>query len=146
MGYACPVCEGPQADGEHLANHLAFAAMLHGDAHEAWLDERVPDWADRTPEALATEVVEHAETVEHGTVFDDATGGRPDVGVEHGDAPGHGHGHDHGNAHGGAHPGGRTGSLADLDPEIRRVVEEAVEMTRERQSGGEGAPSDDAEE
>ncbi|PSP70281.1 hypothetical protein BRC79_02495 [Halobacteriales archaeon QH_8_67_27] len=53
MGYACPVCDDPQADAEHLANHLAFTAMLRGDGHEAWLDDHVDDWADLAPEELA---------------------------------------------------------------------------------------------
>jgi hypothetical protein len=60
MGYACPVCEAPQADAEHLANHLAFTALLRGGEHESWLDERVPDWADRDPEGLAPAVADHA--------------------------------------------------------------------------------------
>jgi len=49
MGYARPVCERPQRDGEHLAHHLAFTAMLHGGDHEVWLDDRVTDWSDRGP-------------------------------------------------------------------------------------------------
>ncbi|MFC6771069.1 DUF5810 domain-containing protein, partial [Halorubrum pallidum] len=56
MGYACPVCETPQRDGEHLAHHLAFTAMLHGDDHAEWLDDHVADWADRDPDGLAAEV------------------------------------------------------------------------------------------
>ena len=132
MGYACPVCESPQADGEHLANHLAFAAMLHGDEHAAWLDERVPGWADLKPAELADEVVGHAEDVDHGAAFDDGAGGRPDVDVGH--------------AHGPEHRRGQTGSLGELDPEVRGIVEEAIEMTRRRQSGEEGERSEDAEE
>ena len=38
MGYACPVCEDPQSDATHLANHLAFTAMLRGGEHGEWLD------------------------------------------------------------------------------------------------------------
>lgn len=117
MGYACPVCETPQADGEHLANHLAFTAMLHGGRHEAWLAERVPDWADRDPGGLAAAVVEHAEAVEHETVFEDTTGGRPDVDV-------------------GPAAGGRT-APRELDPEAREIYERAMEMTRRREGGDE---------
>ena len=127
MGYACPVCERPQADGDHLANHLAFVAMLHGDAHEAWLNERVPDWADRDPDRLAAVVAEHAEETDHETVFDDATGRRPDVDL------------------GRAGPS-QQGSQGELDPETRRIVEEAREMTRERLSGDDPERSDDDEE
>ena len=112
MGYACPVCETPQADGEHLANHLAFTAMLHGGRHEAWLEAHVPDWADRAPDRLAADIVEHADEVDHETVFDDTTGGRPEVGT------------------GSGHYGQET--QRELDPEARRILEEAMEMTRAR--------------
>ncbi|MFB6196643.1 MAG: DUF5810 domain-containing protein, partial [Halobacteriaceae archaeon] len=27
MGYLCPICEEPQVDPEHLANHMAFSAI-----------------------------------------------------------------------------------------------------------------------
>lgn len=64
MGYACPVCEEPQVDAEHLANHLAFVAIIHGDDHESWLDERVEDWGAMDPETLGPLVADHAETVE----------------------------------------------------------------------------------
>ena len=123
MGYACPVCETPQADGAHLANHLAFTAVLHGGRHEAWLAEHVPDWADRDPEGLAAAVVEHAAEVDHETVFDDTTGGRPEVGV----GPGH----------------RGQGAARELDPEARRILDEAMEMTRARR---EGEDEDDEEE
>jgi len=112
MGYACPVCETPQADGEHLANHLAFTALLHGGRHEAWLTEHVPDWTDRDPDGLAAAVVGHAEEVDHETVFEDTVGGRPDVGIGQG------------------HRG--QGAPRELDPESRRILEEAMEMTRAR--------------
>ena len=64
MGYACPVCEEPQVDAEHLANHLAFTAILRSEDHEAWLDEHVPEWGDRSPESLAPLVAERATEVE----------------------------------------------------------------------------------
>ena len=60
MGYACPVCAVTQPDGEHLAHHLAFTAMLHGDDHEAWLEEHAPGWGDCGPEELAEVIVEKA--------------------------------------------------------------------------------------
>ena len=127
MGYACPVCDSPQADGEHLANHLAFAAMLHGGAHEAWLDERVPDWADRDPDGLAAAVTGHAEETDHETVFEDTAGDRPDVGL--GRAHGRGHEHEQSYRH------GEASSPGELDPETRRIVEEAMEMTQQRRTG-----------
>ena len=73
MGYACPVCAAPQADGEHLANHLAFTALLHGEDHEAWLDERVSNWEDRQPADLASVVTEYATAEEFPQVFEDTT-------------------------------------------------------------------------
>jgi hypothetical protein len=39
MGYACPVCETPQQDAAHLADHLAFTAIVHTDDHESWLED-----------------------------------------------------------------------------------------------------------
>ena len=60
MGYACPVCAVKQPDGEHLAHHLAFTAMLHGDDHEAWLEDHAPGWGDCGPEELAEVVLEEA--------------------------------------------------------------------------------------
>ena len=121
MGYACPVCESPQADGEHLANHMAFTAMLHGNGHEAWLDEHAPGWADRDPDALSSALVEHAEETDHETVFDDTTGDSPEVDV----GPDHRHGAGHGRLAG-------DDPARNLDPETERIVEEARELTRER--------------
>ncbi|MFC7172941.1 DUF5810 domain-containing protein [Haloplanus litoreus] len=72
MGYACPVCETPQRDAEHLANHLAFTAMLHGDAHERWLDERVPEWADLGADDLAPAVADHADETGYDEVFEES--------------------------------------------------------------------------
>jgi hypothetical protein len=63
MEYACPVCETPQADGRHLANHLAFTALIHGDDHEAWLDEHAPKWEKAGEDDLAERVIDEvAET------------------------------------------------------------------------------------
>lgn len=75
MGYACPVCDDPQADGDHLANHLAFTAMLHGDEHADFLDAHVDDWEDRTPPELAAELIRHADETEYDAVFEDTTEG-----------------------------------------------------------------------
>ena len=85
MGYACPVCETPQRDGEHLANHLAFTAMLRGGDHEAWLSETVPEWETVAPETLADAVVDHAPAAEYDEVFEDTTDDH-----EHGEAGGRG--------------------------------------------------------
>jgi len=127
MGYACPVCEIPQRDGEHLAHHLAFTAMLHGEDHAAWLDDHVDDWAEREPEALAADVTPHAEDAEYHEVFEDTTQdhGRPDVGQG-----GMGHSID---THG-----------EDVDAETAAVLEEARELTQEMlDAGDEDADSAD---
>ena len=134
MGYACPVCETPQRDGEHLAHHLAFTAMLHGDDHESWLDDHVADWADREPTDLAAAVTPHADEAEYHEVFEDTVDrGRPDV-----DTGAHAHGgqeHAHGNhghAHGGhADPTSSIDASEATDPEVADALREARELTRQ---------------
>jgi hypothetical protein len=114
MGYACPVCETPQRDAEHLANHLAFTAMLHGDAHEAWLDDHAPGWGEEGAAELAPVVAEHAPEAEYEAVFEDT--------VPEGD--GHSHGHPPSTA-----PAFDAGA-ENLDGDARRALAEAREMTR----------------
>lgn len=130
MGYECPVCEIPQADGGHLANHMAFTALIHRDEHEEWLDENVPDWSDLGEDELADEVVAHTEEAEFPQIFEDTTDS-------------HGHDHDH----------ERSGKLFDesssigtkrgrqqqignqpaaLDAEAQSILQEAQRMTEER--------------
>jgi len=111
MGYACPVCETPQRDGEHLANHLAFTAMLHGDAHETWLDEHAPDWSAAGAAELAPVVVEYADEVAYDEVFEDTV---PEA---------HDHGHDH-------PPTTSAFDAGILDGDAQRALDEAREMTR----------------
>ena len=134
MGYRCPVCGDPQADGVHLANHLAFTAMVRGGEHEDWLDEHVPDWAARGEDGLAAAVTELADSTEYPQVFDDTTGTH-----ERGQAHGHGEAHDHGRA------GDETGADSlpvdvqavdnvEMDEEAAEMLAEAREMTRERRS------------
>lgn len=143
MGYACPVCDVPQQDGEHLADHMAFTAMTYGDEHESWLDEHVPDWSSSGTAELAPRVTEVAEEASYETVFEDTV-------------------HDHAGAHehdslfdDEATAGGNGVNAADarergsgaLDAEAQAVLEEAQEMTREMlDSEEEGdADSDDGE-
>jgi hypothetical protein len=124
MGYACPVCSEPQADGEHLANHLAFSAMLGRADHADWLDEHAPGWGEEDPEGLAEQVTDHAETVELDVETDSEL---PDPPAGMGAA--------------GAGPGGLEDALARqagpgrerLDPETQEIIAEAQEMTRKRQ-------------
>ena len=122
MGYACPVCGDPQADGEHLANHLAFTAMLGDDDHEAWLDDHAPEWADSDPAALAATVTDRAEEREFPRVFADTTGR---------DHSGRGPG-----APADAAPGGMVdpADLADDDTEPSNVLAEARDLTRQRRA------------
>jgi hypothetical protein len=112
MGLACPVCSLPQADGEHLANHLAFAAILHGGDHEAWLDSHVADWSARDPAGLASAVIPLAEETGHDAPGGDSTDVDDDSRVPPFRAA------------------GLTTGPDRLDPETRRVVERARELTR----------------
>lgn len=155
MGYACPVCETPQRDGEHLAHHLAFTAMLHGDDHEDWLDERVPDWSDRGPAGLAADVTPHAESAEYHEVFEDTVDrGRPNVDVgAHDHAHDHANRHDHNAGHGHAHghghdPSARSGVVdrsGASDPETAEALREARELTREMLADDADSEGDDGE-
>jgi len=115
MGYSCPVCGDPQADDVHLANHLAFTAMLRGGEHEQWLDEHAPDWGQLDDDGLAEIVVEHAEETEYQQVFEDTTGH---------DQTGHEQASDL--------PGGAEIPSGELDEEAQDILTEAREMTRER--------------
>jgi len=125
MGYVCPVCGDPQSDAGHLANHLAFTAMLRGGDHEDWLDEHAPDWAGMDEAALAETVGPLAEETDFPQVFEDTTD--------------HGHSHDHGSERTGPSftdpstlPG--TAPDGDLDEEARQALAEAREMTRTRRA------------
>jgi hypothetical protein len=110
MGYACPVCGDPQADAEHLANHLAFSAMLRdADGHESWLDEHVPDWADRDETGLADAVTDHAEPTEFPQVFEDTVDRE--------------HSHDHDDE--------RSGALFDDDPDFAADAREKAASQRD---------------
>ncbi|MFB6281801.1 MAG: DUF5810 domain-containing protein [Haloferacaceae archaeon] len=125
MGYACPVCETPQRDAEHLANHLAFAAMLHGGDHRAWLDDNAPGWADDDPASLGDRVAPLAPEATYDAVFEGS------VTAEDGSGPGR--------------PGpvdvpsgaGRAGGDA-MDETTRAVLAEAREMTRRMRAERDG--------
>ena len=121
MGYACPVCETPQRDAAHLANHLAFTAMLHGDDHEAWLDDEVPGWNEEGPEDLADRLEGLVDSADYEEVFEDTVHGE-----------GGGHDHDHAHGRGRSPPQVADAGVADgeVDEETRRVLEEARAMTR----------------
>jgi len=123
MAYRCPVCDNPETDAEHLANHLAFTAVIRGDGHEDWLDEHVPDWGEDGPETLAPKVAQAVPAVDVPEFDDDG-------------------GHDHGArledelAKQGSHRGpGATGhgdaagGRGDLSEEAAGVMQEARELT-----------------
>jgi hypothetical protein len=143
MGYVCPVCEDPQADGHHLANHLAFTAMLGDDAHEAWLDDHAPEWADADPAALA----------------DDSQGSHSADGRDHGHRHGDTRDHDHGGSASLAGDDVPTGGVADVtdtlasddDRSVEAVLAEARSLTRTRRAGeaepttGDGETAGDTE-
>jgi hypothetical protein len=138
MGYACPVCSDPQADANHLANHLAFTALVRGGDHETWLDERVPEWVERGEDDLADVVVDYAEEEEFPQVFEDTTGAGE-------------HDHDHERSGklfeddrrgGRQQPPGRQPAGSISGEETAAIVEEARELT-ERMLGDESDVGDD---
>ncbi|PSP75807.1 hypothetical protein BRC86_02950 [Halobacteriales archaeon QS_3_64_16] len=115
MAYACPVCATPQADGRHLANHLAFTAMIHGEDHEAWLDEHAPDWQEAGEDALANRVIGQAPETELSAAIEDPIKNSEQThnGEETGESESHSHHqHDH-SEHEHAHG---AGPRADLPP------------------------------
>ena len=139
MGYTCPVCGDPQSDAAHLANHLAFTALIRGGDHEAWLDERVPDWESHDEASLGQRVAEYAEETEFPQVFEDTTGGQT--------AGDHAHDHSHpsaGQPHGDTRPEMGGGTFSD---DAADVLEEARELTRKRhENASEGEDSADPDE
>lgn len=140
MGYACPVCGDPQADADHLANHLAFTAMLGDEAHEEWLDGHAPDWRESDAAALAPIVTDHAAEVEFPQVFED-TANPPGDGHDH-----HTAGHDADLPDGAREHAARD---AELDAEARQTLEDAREMTRQMMDDtvdDDTAAGDDADE
>jgi hypothetical protein len=153
MGYRCPVCGDPQADDVHLANHLAFTAMLRGGDHEAWLDDHVDDWEHLGEAELAARVTDNADETDYPQVFedttDDASHDRPHA---HDDGTHDGNGHaggDHavGGRAGGSHaPDPETLSAPDVPAdELREIIEEAREITRKRRAGDDSERSTDGE-
>lgn len=148
MGYACPVCEVPQRDGKHLANHMAFTALLRHEDHEAWLDEHVDDWSDMGSVDLAGVVTDYAEETDFEEVFEDTTEGAGG----HDDPHGPGHGHASGHARGAKNRGVQR-STGALDAEAQQIVREAQDLTRrmradersENEDGDDVGTDDDAD-
>jgi hypothetical protein len=151
MGHACPVCETPHPDAEHLANHLAFTAMLGDDDHEAWLDDHAPGWQEEGEDELAERVAEYAKEVGFPQVFDDTS---PDH--RHDDEPRGGdlfedeleraNARGRGSMAGGAGPhgtGAGAGGAGALDGDAQRILQEAQEMT-EQMLGDEGEDGEES--
>ncbi len=156
MGYACPVCSDPQADPGHLANHLAFTAMLGDEPHERWLDEHAPGWGGMGEADLADAVVDEVEETEFPQVFEDTAGGLDDAeppsersGALFDDAAaGAGPGNDH--AGQGAererasnHGQRQGGGMEPMDEETEAILEEAREMTGRMLEDGASGDADD---
>ncbi len=129
MGYACPVCGDPQADAGHLANHLAFTALLGDGDHESWLDAHAPGWADAGEAELADRVVEHADEREFPQVFEDTS-------TDHGGDGGHSERPDR--------PAGAEGVEAPTDDDAREILAEARELTEAMRGEGDGEGAADA--
>ncbi|WP_128223866.1 DUF5810 domain-containing protein [Halobacteriaceae archaeon SHR40] len=139
MGFSCPVCDDPQADGVHLANHLAITALTRGGDHEAWLDEHVPEWANLSEEELAEQVQEMAEDADYPQVFEDTTTGHEHTNHDHAGEHGHGDATEYGTAD---LPQGGDMLADDLDGGTEDVIREAMEMTRQRTSDDAPAESE----
>lgn len=139
MGYRCPVCDEPQSDGENLANHLAFTAMIRSEDHAAWLDEHVRDWTELRPAELAEQVTPHAPEED-----------LPDE-IEEADTHDHVPGRERGRgAYSERQREARDRQREELTGEAAEVMAEAREMTRkmyeraeESEEGTEAAESDD---
>ncbi|MCU4927018.1 DUF5810 domain-containing protein [Halobacteria archaeon AArc-dxtr1] len=129
MGYACPVCDVQEADAVHLANHLAVTASLGREEHRSWLDDHAPDWQGCSPAELGEIVAEYADEVETPE-FERGPGRSPSIDAAH--------------QRGSERP--HPESDTDLDPEAAAVLEEARELTRQRQSAdGSGTTVSDAD-
>ena len=154
MGYACPVCDEPQVDARHLANHLAFTALLGDDDHEAWLEEHAPGWDQEDDEGLAELVVEHAtevdlpDAVRHDHASQVHEDGEFAGDLDRpGDLAGGGHDtiddHDPGVTFDDFGGGPTARSDSPLDADAKDALREAYEMTRKRRERG--AEPDDAD-
>ena len=150
MGYRCPVCEDPQADDAHLANHLAFTALIRGGDHEDWLDEHVPDWGEMGEADLANTVRDHAESADYPAVFEDTAATEPGGGHEH-DHTGD-QGHAQGGPAGWSENGDDRPEMVDplfggeSDEETREAIERARKLTRERRANAASDEADDGDE
>jgi len=128
MEYACPVCEAPQVDAKHLADHLAFTALLGDDDHEAWLDEHAPGWEGDDDAGLAERVIDDLGEVDLSTVDDHDHVGIP------GPTAFQNSSHEPGVAFDELAEGAgiRADENRSLDDEAQAALKEAYELTRKR--------------
>jgi hypothetical protein len=137
MGFSCPVCEDPQADGVHLANHLAITAMARGGDHEEFLDEHVPNWQELGETALAEQLRSTAEEMEYPQVFEDTTGDS------------HNHSGEASTQHRSTADSVPFEAEMPDDPgdgETEEIMQEAMELTRQRRANGTEESDDDEPE
>jgi hypothetical protein len=136
MGYDCPVCGRPQADGRHLADHLAMTALTRGGDHEDWLDEHVTGWERMGPDELGPAVAERAAERDYPQVFEDTTdcGPEPEDTIE-----------DH-LARAGRRGPGRGVGRGGMTAERQSILDEAREMTEAMLHSEDGDTDDDADE
>jgi len=118
MAYGCPVCEEPQVDASHLANHLAFTAVIRSGDHEDWLDEHAPGWGENDEDTLTDRLLDLDEVAEIDHPIDASEGG-PDE-----------HTHDHGHRNPAVDSRASRGDAA-LDADAQRILDEAQELTRQ---------------
>lgn len=151
MGLACPVCEVPHPDGEHLADHVAITATTRAGDHRAWLDDHAPDWESMTRSELADLVTEYAEEVDSIDLHEEIERHRAQE-HDHGGQGGHDHSgpasHDHGGMTGhGGQPPTTGGGTEELDEEAQAIVAEARRMAEQRRSGdGDGEADTNGDE
>lgn len=110
MGLACPVCDVPHTDVEHLADHLAVTAMVRRGDHAAWLDEHAPDWSAMTRADLGSVVGDYAAEVDSVDLHEEVDS------------------HDHEHVRG-QPPASGLDAGGDLDAEARAMLDEARRMT-----------------
>jgi hypothetical protein len=139
MGFSCPVCDDPQADGVHLANHLAITALTRGGDHETWLDDHVPEWETLSEDELAEQVREMAEDADYPQVFEDTTTDHEHA--EHDHAGEHSHGNSPRQSNADLPPGADM-VAEDLTEDTEGVIREVMELTRQRATDGESTESD----
>lgn len=149
MAYRCPVCDTPETDAEHLANHLAFTAVIRGDGHEDWLDEHVPAWGDDDPDSLAPKVAEAVPEVDVPELDDGDDGGGHDHGGRLEDRLAEGAGHRGPGAAGAGDAGAAAGGRGDRTEDVAGVLQEAQRLTEQMyglDDGGEQAGGDETDE